>query len=67
MHIWGALVLRACYVTARFGEPLCSEIVTLPIALGSLGVESVLRHRSLSGGLVFRDCYVAARSWKPWC
>ena len=27
-----------------------------PFALGSLGVESLLRHRSLLGALVFRDC-----------
>ena len=60
-------VLRACYVTARSWEPWCSEIVTLPLALGSLGVESLLRHRSLLGALVFRDCYVATRSWEPWC
>ena len=28
-----------------------------------LGVQSLLRHRSLLGALVFRDFYVAARSW----
>ena len=38
-----------------------------PFALGSLGVESLLRHRSLLGALVFRACYVLARYWKPWC
>ena len=37
-----------------------------PFALGSHGVESLLRHRSLLGALVFRDVYVAARSWEPW-
>ena len=41
----GALVLRACYVTARSWEQRCSEMLTLPLALGSLGVESCLRHR----------------------
>ena len=30
---------------------------TLPLALGGLGVESLLRYRSLLGALVFRDCY----------
>ena len=43
----GALVLRACYVTARSWEPWCSEMFTLPLALGSLGVENCLRNRSL--------------------
>ena len=47
----GALVLRACYVTARSWEPWCSEMFTLPLALGSLGVQSSLRHRSY---------------WEPW-
>ena len=37
-----------------------------PFALGSLGVESLLRHRSLLGALVLRDVYVAARSREPW-
>ena len=41
-----ALVLRAFYVTARSWEPWCSEMFTLPLALGSLGVQSSLRHRS---------------------
>ena len=62
----GAL-LSACYVTARSREPWCSEIATLPLALGSLGVKTLFCHRSLLGALVFRDCYVAARSWEPWC
>ena len=38
-----------------------------PFALGSLGVESLLRHRSILGALVFRDCSVTARSREPWC
>ena len=61
-------------------EPWCSESVTLPLALGSLGAPSFLCHRSLLGALVlsacvrdrsllvaavFRDVYVAARSWVP--
>ena len=62
----GAL-LSACYVTARSLEPWCSEIATLPLALGSLGVQTLFCHRSLLGALVFRDCYVAAGSWEPWC
>ena len=33
----------------------------------SLGVKSLLRHRSLLGALLFRDCYVAARTWELWC
>ena len=40
---------------------------TSPFALGSLGVESLLRHRSLLGALVFRDCYLVDRSCEPWC
>ena len=61
-------------------EPWCSESVTLPLALGSLGAPSFLCHRSLLGALVlsaclrdrsllvaavFRDVYVAARSGVP--
>ena len=38
---------------------------TLPLALGSLGVENCLRHRSLLGALVLRACHVTARCWKP--
>ena len=45
----------------------CPRWLMAPVALGSLGAESLLRHRSLLGALVFRDCYVAARSWEPWC
>ena len=45
----------------------CPRSLMAPFALGSLGVESLLRHRSLSGALVVRDVYVAARSWEPWC
>ena len=40
----------------------CPRWLMAPFALGSLGVESLLRHRSLLGALVFKDCYVAARS-----
>ena len=40
---------------------------TLPLALGSLGVENCLRHRSLLGALVLRACHVTARCWEPWC
>ena len=40
---------------------------TSPLALGSLGVESLLRHRSLLGALVFRDCCIVDRSCEPWC
>ena len=61
----GALVLRACYVTARSWEPWCSEIVTLPLALGNLGVQRCLRCRSLLGALVSRIVYVTVRSWEP--
>ena len=46
-----ALALRAFYVTARSWEPWCSEMLTLPLALGSLGVDISLRHRSY---------------WEPW-
>ena len=45
----------------------CPRWLMAPFALGNLGVESLLRHRSLLGALVFRDVYVAARSWEPWC
>ena len=38
-----------------------------PFALGNLGVESLLRHRSLLGTLVLRACFVTARSREPWC
>eukprot|EP00959_Pyramimonas_sp_CCMP1952_P223973 4683345-Pyramimonas_sp.AAC.1 len=38
-----------------------------PFILGSLGVKSLLRHRSLLGALVFRDFDVAACSWEPCC
>ena len=58
----GALVLRACYVTARSWEPWCSEMFTLPLALGSLGVENCLRHRSLLGALVLPACHVTTSS-----
>ena len=61
----GALVLRACYVTARSWEPWCSEMFTLPLALGSLGVENCLSNRSILGALVLRACYITARSWGP--
>eukprot|EP00959_Pyramimonas_sp_CCMP1952_P459554 9478410-Pyramimonas_sp.AAC.2 len=59
----------------------CSEIVTLPLALGSLDIQSFVCHRSLLGALVlsarlrdrfllvatvFRNVYVAARSLEPW-
>ena len=40
---------------------------TSPFPLGSLGVQTLLRHRSLLGALVFRACYVLARCWEPWC
>ena len=63
----GALVLRACYVTARSWEPWCSEMFTLPLALGSLGVENCLRNRSLLGALALRACHVTVRCWEPWC
>ena len=35
----GTSVANARYVTARSWEPWCSEMFTLPLALGSLGVE----------------------------
>ena len=35
----GTSVAKARYVTARSWEPWCSEMFTLPLALGSLGVE----------------------------
>ena len=40
---------------------------TLPLALGRLGVENCLRHRSLLGALVLRACHVIVRSWVPLC
>ena len=40
---------------------------TLPLALGGLGVESLLRHRSLLGASVLIIVYVTVRSWEPWC
>ena len=40
---------------------------TLPLALGSLGVENCLRDRSLLGALALRACHVTVRSWEPWC
>ena len=45
----------------------CPRWLMAPFALGSLGVQSLLRHRSLLGALVFRACYVLARCWEPWC
>ena len=39
----------------------------MPLGLGSLGVESLLRQRSLLGALVVITCYVTARSWEPSC
>ena len=49
----GALVLRA---------------FMSPLAPGSLGVESCLRHPSLLGALVLRACcHVTVRCWEPWC
>ena len=67
-----ALVLRACYVTARSWEPWCSELFTLPLALepwcselptsplalGSRGVKSCLRYRPLLEAFVQRACHV---------
>eukprot|EP00959_Pyramimonas_sp_CCMP1952_P108109 2260166-Pyramimonas_sp.AAC.1 len=38
-----------------------------PLALESLGVQRLLRCRSLVGTLVLRACYVTARPWEPWC
>ena len=55
----GALVFRDSYVAARSWEPWCSEMFTLPLALGSLGV------RSPSGALALRACYVTARPREP--
>ena len=60
-------MLRACHVTARTWEPWCPEMFTLPLALGSLGVENYLRNRSLLGALALRACHVAVRCWEPWC
>ncbi len=40
---------------------------TLPLALGSLGVENCLRSRSLLGALALRACDVTVRCWEPWC
>ena len=60
-------MLRACYVTGRSWEPGSPEIATLPLALGSLGVQTCLRCRSLLRALVSRIVYVTVRSWEPWC
>ena len=43
----GALVSRIVYVTVRSWEPWRCELVTSPFAVGSLGVTSFLRYRSL--------------------
>ena len=61
------LVFRDVYVAARSWKPWCSDLVLSPLALGSLGVQRLLRCRSLLGALVLRACYVAARSWEPRC
>ena len=43
----GTLVPRIVYVTVRSLEPWCDELVTSLFAVGSLGVKSFLRYRSL--------------------
>ena len=53
--------------TERAPSGTCPRWLMAPFALGSLAVQSLLRHRSLLGALVSRDVYVAARSWEPWC
>ena len=63
----GALAFRDYHVAARSREPWCSEMFTLPLALGNLGVENCLRHRSLLGALVLRACHVTVCCWEPWC
>ena len=60
-----ALVLRACYVTARSWEPWCPEMFTLPLALGGLGVANGLSNRSILGALVLRACYVTVADRAP--
>ena len=67
-----SLVPRSFRYLGRHGNgksasATCPRSLMAPFALGNLGVESLLRHRSLLGALVFRDVYVAARSWEPWC
>ena len=62
-----SLVPRSFRYLGRHGNgksasATCPRSLMAPFALGSLGVESLLRHRSLLGALVFRDVYVAARS-----
>ena len=42
-------MLRAFYVTVSSWERVCHELFTLPIALGSLCVESLSRHWDLVG------------------
>ena len=69
--------LSGDYIAARSWESWCSDMFTLPLALGRLGVENCLRHRSLLGALVLRACRVTVRcwemahgtlrSWEPWC
>ena len=62
----GALVLRAYCVIARCLAP-CSQMFALPLALRSLGVQNLLRERSLLGALVRWAFYVTVPSWEPWC
>ena len=60
----GALLFRNCYIADRSWEPWCSEMFTLPLALGSLGVESLLHCHSLLGASVLIIVYVTVRSWE---
>ena len=50
----GALAFTTFYVAVRSWEPWRLEPFTAPFALGSLGVKSFLRHRSLLGALKSR-------------
>ena len=58
---------RIVYVTVRSWEPWCYELVTSLFAVGSLGVRSFLRYRSLvylaSLGLLGGSF---VRFWEPW-
>ena len=49
------------------GSLVFLSLFASPLAVGSLGVQRLLRCRSLLGALVFRPFYVTARSWEPWC
>ena len=57
-------MFRDVYFAAHSGGRSCQGLLTSPFRLGSLGVISCLRHRSLVGVLARRACRVTLSFWK---